>query len=340
MNNKQVKTVAIINDTRSTNHYGCLLVMENLNTLLKEKGVQVIWTWPVGKDWRKYKRRIIKQPKVDMIIVNGEGTIHHSATRKHARALSEFAGFAKEYLKSPSVLINATLYKNEPSLYQNLREYQQVFVRDRESLDELNLNGLNGYYVPDLTFAKYMQVNQNPINMGIVIDTALKHEIPQLKEFCVQNAFDFASMVVARPANENFFKSPRPFVKTIYRWLIEDRKRSTKPIDYIQNLKKYKVVVTGRYHTVTMCIKHQIPFVAIESNTPKITNLLKDCYASNDRVINFVELKILDLSKFESFTDYELARAQQFSEFAELNIQNMIESIIDGVKFRKRTCKV
>ncbi|MBE0494583.1 MAG: polysaccharide pyruvyl transferase family protein [Thiomicrospira sp.] len=334
MNHQQIKTVAIINDTSLTNHYGCLLVMENLRGLLEEAGVQVVWAWPVGKDWRKYKRQILNKPKVDLIIVNGEGTIHHSATRKHARALSEFAEFAKLKLDTPSVLINATLYKNQPSLYQTLKYYQNVFVRDRESLFELNQNGLHGEYVPDMTFAKQLNIDVQPTKKGLVIDTALKHEIPKLKAFCKKNAFDFTSMVVARPKNENFFKSPRPFVKSIYKWLTLDRKRSTKPQDYIKQLKTYHVVVTGRYHTVTMCIKHQIPFIAIESNTPKISNLLQDCYGSVHRVINFENLDSINLAEYAFFSPEEQESAKRFSMFAEQSIANMVDSIIYGSEFK------
>ena len=308
--------------------------MENLRGLLNQADVKIIWTWPVGKDWRKHKSQLLKKEKVDLILVNGEGTIHHSATRKHARALSEFAAFAKQVLKTPSVLINATLYKNEAHAYQQLKHYQNIFVRDRESLIELNQNGLSGEYVPDLTFAKHLSVEIQPSKKGIVVDTALKHEIPKLKSFCLDNELDFTSMVVARPTNENFFKSPRPFVKSIYKWLLHDRKRSTKPIDYIKQLKQYHVVVTGRYHTVTMCIKHQIPFVAIESNTPKISNLLQDCYGSTNRVIDFKDLYTVDLTRFQTFTKQEEESGKEFCKFAEQSILNMINTIVHGDRFK------
>ncbi|MEA1988427.1 MAG: polysaccharide pyruvyl transferase family protein [Pseudomonadota bacterium] len=326
--------VAIINDTRPTHHYGCMLVMENLTRLLSEKGVEVVWTWPVGIDWRKHKSKIEKHPKVDAIIVNGEGTIHHSADRKHARALAEFASFANNELKTPSYLINATLYENEASLYENLKAYRAIYVRDNGSLKELKSFGLSGTYVPDLTFAKAGSYQRNPIKKGCVIDTALKSEIPALKQYCHENEFDFRSMVVARASNANFFKSPRPFVKNIAKWLTHDRHVSTKPSAFINYLNEYEVVVTGRYHTVTMCLKNKIPFVALESNTPKITWVLEACLGSVDRVMSFDDFKrIKDLKSFINYSDEELALLNVFIKNAEVAIYQMIESVVEDIKF-------
>jgi len=323
--------VAIINDTRPTHHYGCMLVMENLTRLLKNHQVEVVWTWPVGVDWRKNKSKIKNKPAVDAVIVNGEGTIHHSADRKHARALSEFAEFALAELNTPSYLINATLNQNEASLYKKLSAYKAIFVRDKGSLDELQSFGLEGTYVPDLTFAKSQNYTRVPNKKGCVIDTALKSEIPVLKQYCQRNEFDFRSMVVARPSNANFFKSPRPFVKNVAKWLTQDRHVSTSPSAFIEYLNEYEIVVTGRYHTVTMCLKNKIPFVALESNTPKITFILEDAIHNVDRVIPFSDLDVIDLKKFAHYSESELKSLELFIEKAENDISEMISLIVADI---------
>lgn len=323
--------VAIINDTRPTHHYGCMLVMENLIRLLAKQNIDVVWTWPVGIDWRKHKPKIRNKPRVDAIIVNGEGTIHHSANRKHARALSEFAIFSEHELNTPSYLLNATLYKNEAALYRNLKAYKAIYVRDKGSLEELNSFGLVGKYVPDLTFAKAKRHSRNPIKKGCVIDTALKSEIPILKEYCNKKSFDFRSMVVARPSNANFFKSPRPFVKNIIKWLASDHNVSLSPSDFIDYLNEYEMVITGRYHSVTMCLKNKIPFVALESNTPKITFLLEDALHSISRIVKFDKLDQLDLELYEHYSKNELKSLQNFITRAETDIQLMISSVVESI---------
>ena len=323
--------VAIINDTRPTNHYGCMLVMENLTSLLEQQGVEIAWTWPVGVDWRKHKRQIKNQPKVDAIIVNGEGTIHHSYNRKHARALSEFANYAKKELDTPCYLINATLHKNSAEAYENLKTYKLIYVRDKGSLDELQSFGLQGQYVPDLTFAKAASYTYEPSKPACVIDTALKSEIPLLKQYCKEHEFDFRSMVVARPTNANFFKSPRPFVKNIIKWIKEDRKVSNQPSTFIRYLAEHEIVITGRYHTVSMCLKNKIPFVAIESNTPKISFLLDDALKNHSRVIGFSDLNQLNLDAFKEYSEDELQYLKEFIYRAENEIKNMILKVIEDI---------
>jgi len=325
--------IAIINDTAPTHHYGCMLVMNNLRHLLEKRGAEIIWTWPVGIDWRKHKKLITNKPLVDAIIVNGEGTIHHSASRQHARALSEFAQFSKQELHTNCYLINATLHSNEPSLYQVLQAYKMIYVRVKESLVELNSYGLQGKYVPDLTFTKAVIPPISPPTKEIgVIDTALKQEIPQLKQYCQTNKLTLKSIVVARPSSINILKSPRPFVKNIHKWLRGDYKIATSPIAFIQYLALHKLIITGRYHAVTMCLKYKIPFVAIESNTPKISFLLDDIFHNTSRNINFNQLSSLDIASYSHYTEKEHLSLDCFISNAETNIEQMIDTILGDIK--------
>ena len=48
--------------------------------------------------------------------------------------------------------------------------------------------------------------------------------------------------------------------------------------------------MTGRYHTVCMCLKFQIPFLYITSNTNKIEMLLKDIGLKNSRLLPIDEM--------------------------------------------------
>lgn len=325
--------IAIINDTRVTSHYGCMLVMENLLSLLKANNVEVVWTWDVSVDWRKHRNTIIKKPTVDAIIVNGEGTIHHSKDRKFAKALAEFAQFSQKVLKTPSYLINATLYKNDAQEYEKLREYRAIYVRDKGSLEELESFNLEGRYVPDLTFAanstKYSEFN--PSHNAIVVDSAIKQDNPILKDFSESNALPFKSMIVARRRNAKFIRSPRPYIKNILKFIVSDRKISTSPSTYIQYLRDYRLVITGRYHTVSMCIKNKIPFIAIDSNTPKIRYLLMDALGETKRNIKISELDQVNLASNYEYSDEELEKMNRFIKSAENMIDGMIANILGDV---------
>ena len=322
--------VAIINDTRPTNHYGCRLVMENTIRLLAELGVEVVWTWPVSVDWRKHRRKLLSMPSVDAIIINGEGTIHHNTERKFSQALIDFADFSETHLRKPCYLINATLHANSKDAYNELSRFRAIFVRDRASLKELDNSGnCSGYYVPDMTFASNPahRDSYSPSKPLIVIDSAVKKDSEKLRNFASENGGDFRSMVVARVSNARFIRSPRPWIKNVIRFLVSDRNISVDPNSYIADLRKYELVVTGRYHTVTMCIKNRIPFISLESNTPKVNSLLNDVFGNAQRSIGIEALGTEVLQDFSTFEDEELRAISNFTSSAENSIRNMIASI-------------
>lgn len=324
--------IAIINDTSSTHHFGCRLVMENLFSLLAQRGVEVIWTWPVSVDWRRHKRRMLNLPKVDAIIINGEGTIHHNTERKYAQALIDFCGFASRDLNTPCYLINATLYKNSPDAYKAISNLRAVYVRDKGSLKELNDSGLTGAYVPDLTFGRNRKYKSTQPSGICVIDSAIKEDSIYLKNYAQEHGYAFRSMIVARPGNARFLRSPRPWVKNIYQYLRSDRHISVEPSDYIQYLKQYEMVITGRYHTVTMCIKNRIPFVALESNTPKVRYLLNDTLGNASRSVPKSELENLSINSYSDFSEDEIRHIANFVENAEQAIDRMIDSILSDIR--------
>lgn len=311
--------------------------MRNLIAELEAVGIDVLWTFPVSTDWRKHQNSIRKKPKVDAFIVNGEGTIHRANERKFAMALVSLAEFAEKELSTPSYLINSTLHKNPDSAYQLLSHYRAIYVRDQRSLNELNQAGLKGAYVPDLTFAG--QGLSLPLGKlkGCVIDSAIKEDTAKLKLYAEQQGFDFRSMIVARPENAKFLRSPRPYVKNVYRWLSGEYKVSTDPDSYIQYLKQHQLVVTGRYHTVTMCIKNEIPFVALESNTPKVNSLLNDVFGHSDRSLTLEQIESSDLSNGLAFSEADTHAMRSFCQSARDNIHSMIADIKADIESPRTT---
>lgn len=319
--------IAIINDTRSTNHYGCLMVMRNIELLLKSQGADVIWTWPVGVDWRKRESEIVNKPKVDAIIVNGEGTIHHGPRRWQAEALAEFAEFSKNTLKVPVFLINATLYANEKSLYDRLKFYNSIYVRDRMSHVELNNLNIENEFVPDMTFAVSSNLISDQVKTICVVDSVMQSDLPFLRRFSKKHQADYCSMVVARPSNYSFLKKPRRFFLTSFKWLINERLRSLDPKEFERYLGHYKLVVTGRYHTVTMCLKNRIPFLALESNTPKISYLLNEVFGNTKRVLSVKDLDHIKLDEWNGYSNDELAAIDCFLKKAENSNVEMIQKL-------------
>lgn len=324
--------VAIINDTRITSHYGCMLVMQNLLLQLERLSIEVVWTWPVSVDWRKSIGKIKGLPKVDAIIVNGEGTIHHNETRKYSQALIDFCSFSINTLNTPSYLINATLHKNNKHAYESLKDYRSIYVRDKGSLKELVDNNNVGKYIPDLTFGKSYDYSSEATKKICVVDSAVKNDSKILSEYAVVNGYDFKSMIVARPGNAKFLRSPRPYIKNIIKWACGDYKISTDPSVYINYLRSYNLIITGRYHTVSMCIKNKIPFVAIESNTPKIKFLLEDALGDTKRSVAIEHLNKINLSDYIEYSDDEISSIENFTSSSELAIEDMMDRILHDIE--------
>ena len=327
--------VAIINDTRSTHHFGCMLVMENLLGLLQKQGAEIAWTWPVSVDWRKRKRKIKAMPDVDAIIINGEGTIHHNEERRFSQALIDLVEFAKDELNIPCYVINATLYANSQKAYQKLANARAIYVRDKGSLKELEETGrLQGAYVPDLTFAANTS-HKKPTGLSdasLVIDSAVKGDASYLQSYAENQGYDYRSMIVARLSTAKFLRSPRPWVRNLIKWLKTDRKLATDAASYIHYLQQYGWVITGRYHTVTMCMKNRIPFLALESNTPKVSYLLTDVLGSVERSFTPEKLDQCEEGHLKAFTPAELDSISDFTAKSEVAIQSMMSTICDDIK--------
>ena len=331
--------VAIINDTRTEDgHFGCSTVMSNLEVILKKNGVEVCWTWPVGLDWREHKNRLLSFEKVDAFIVNGEGTIHNSSEkRKMPGALSEIARFAKKEMGIPCYLINSTLYMNQDSLYRELLNYDKIYVRDTLSQKECLAHGVEANYAPDLSML--LPVNECGMlsRSGVgVTDSVFKDKALQLKKIGIKYSWDYVPMVLEKK-KKGFLSRLRVTFKSNKNNKVSSVFLSGK--DFIKWLCSKNLIVTGRYHTVTLCILTKTPFVAIESNTPKITALLKDVFGDNSRLVYDIPLIYPSgevVKRFGRFNNEEIFMIEEyFNKVKSLN-GNMVETIVKDIKLKSK----
>jgi polysaccharide pyruvyl transferase WcaK-like protein len=63
------------------------------------------------------------------------------------------ARFARDDLGVPAFLINATINDLEPMLFDELRLFTAIYVRESASEQLLATHGIRASIVPDLTFA-------------------------------------------------------------------------------------------------------------------------------------------------------------------------------------------
>ena len=91
-------------------------------------------------------------------------------------------------------------------------------------------------------------------------------------------------------------------------------RRLTNALEFMHWLSTKKLIITGRYHTVTMCIKiFKTPFLYFKSNTPKIGALCDDIGLNRERKIEkFPQTDIETMISKHSFSDKENQNIDEF----------------------------
>lgn len=333
--------VAVFNDTRTgSKHFGCSLVMQNLETLLKGANIEPVWYWPVGRDWRACLTQLPEKGSVDGVIVNGEGTIHHSESSDRADMLADIAAYATEHLNVPAFLINATLFKNSPRLYKKLSGFSKIFVRDSLSRDELEMNGLEGRMVPDLTFAvQHTTLKAEGVRAGLGATDSVSSLVSQdIQSASKRHGWDFQPMVLPQPVEFNLGDILSPirlggkFKRRLRQQLYVQRPALSSSDEFIDWLRSKRMVITGRYHTVTLCVVTGTPFVAVESNTPKISALLRDIFGTDRRVVPGVAgLSSTELAMYQKYDEAECTAISTFLRRASEANEKMISDIREAM---------
>lgn len=132
-------TVALINDTSLIHsHFGCQLVGQTFREQFARTGLELRFALPTQFRLADHAQRL---EGVDLVIVNGEGSIHHG----RCRHLLEIAG------RFPSVLVNCVYQANPPD--ENLDKFLYRSARESLSAAEIQRAGTDCTVVPEVIFA-------------------------------------------------------------------------------------------------------------------------------------------------------------------------------------------
>lgn len=327
-----MKKVAIFNDTSGVNHYGCSITINNLIRKLLEHNLKPNFFWPTGKDWRPFGDELKKFRDYQAIIVNGEGSIHDSKEWARARFLAELSVFSKKELGIPAYLINATIFNNDKNTYENINQFKRIYVRESLSLKNLKSQGINSRIVPDMSLAYVFNTKNTAYYLrgGVMATDSFYSDASQrIQSIAKRMRWRYEPMQSHRrflffqtKSKNNYFGRGRSYgLNKSYR-------------RYLKLMSKKKFFVTGRFHGVTFCFLTETSFVAIESNTPKISALLNDVFGNQNRMIHKHELKVIadeDLKNY-SFSELEIERIRNYRLRAIVEIDNMIKQIAQDLK--------
>jgi polysaccharide pyruvyl transferase WcaK-like protein len=327
----------VVNDTSFEPHHGSKMVMRNIRKLLKLNGIKIICSNPVGRDWNKNK---IKQKILssDVVIINGEGTLHHSQQR--AIELIRIVKFCKDN-KIKVVLINSTFEKNNNEIIDLSRELDLVFVRESYSKNELLKEGINSIVVPDLTFYLNPKFSNSKKLYYSYTDSVKKQLSKELYESYLncpgKKLFLPPLKLVSYKKSYNIFiKDHLKFyiIKLLLIFKLELPYEMVRYNHFISNTNKYlkrindsKLLFTGRFHSLCFSILTKTPFLCLKSNSYKIEGLLTDINMSHRLVDN----PKMTARNFD-FTNEEIVLLENYVDDGRKKIEYMFRTIAEYIK--------
>ncbi|MCQ1059398.1 polysaccharide pyruvyl transferase family protein [Photobacterium sp. ZSDE20] len=337
-----MKKAVILNDTSFESHHGCETVVKNIKDLLLQNGIKTIDTHPVGKPWVENKSFIASMSQADIVIVNGEGTLHHSQPR--AKDLISVGNYVKENLNIPVVLINSTCQENNSEIIESIKCYDLIFVRESLSQQELAKYDIKSKVVPDMSFysqydlSKKATTGRTGITDSVYFDLSEKLYLLSLEEgyeFLPAKTNSkirkFTVNALLKHAESNLFKAIRyPFYKLK---LIKFKYKKIRKFYYLNDYESYvnkiassQFMIIARYHSLCFSLKTLTPFLALKSNSHKIEGILSDVGIESSRIVTEPDITT---SEFKKFTSEEESNILNYINEAPTKIECMFKEIND-----------
>jgi len=296
--------IVILNDTAVIPHHGCKIVMKRILDQAQAWGVDVK-TVSVYSDWRVFRREI---DTAIAVIVNGEGTLHHSANR--GWRLVEVAPYCRQQ-GIPVFLINSVWQDNSQEMADMAKDFHLRSVRESRSQTQLKDQGLDSRMVPDLTLG-YDYVSAPQQRAGVLYSDAVGMPVTDLiyrlyrkrrdglfisLEPPVDSRGNYSSTSAERltPGPQSDLKLARQLARTRfvkralivrgrvkYWWRSIPSHMVERPVEeFMSLLESSELVVTGRFHVVCLCLVTGTPFLAVASNSHKVEGMLEDAGLSH-----------------------------------------------------------
>lgn len=336
-------TAAIFNDTTITSHVGCAAVINELTFQLGVRGIEVLFFWPVGEDWNPYRERLNRAlSAVDVMIVNGEGSIHNSRLRPRARWLLQLSDLATEK-NIPVFLINCSIHNIEAQLAENLNGFNAIYVREGTTKNYLHSMGVSSTVVPDLAISyarrnfagKPADPQEGAELRGLVTDSVDQDTSRKLKFFSKRQTYEYRTMYAETMLERRCRKFIRKLSQLTFGTTPATSSMNRVDIDatrWITEMLYHDFVVTGRFHTVAFSIALELPFLAVQSNTTKISDMLQDCGLEKGRVVEVENLKRLLSEEIRGYQTYSLNEKAALSRYNSLSV-GRFDAMFDALSF-------
>ena len=278
------RTVAIFNDTAGDRHFGCMGVMSAIDGMVASRGSRVVFRHRTGEEWQDdpAARQAIRD--ADLVIVNGEGSIHHS--RPRARDLAAIGPACRE-AGTRAALINATLEENDHAILHDLATFETIWVRESASAAELARHGIAYRICPDLTLSLPERTRSGRRAGQLFFDSVTGSAKPALARWAAGQSQPLLVMKRHPRWKRMLGISPRRLRAMQGKALPEPRAswRCADQDDFRRIAAGAAGITTGRFHALCYAILERTPFLAVRSNTAKIEATLADAGLGSARLL-------------------------------------------------------
>jgi hypothetical protein len=275
-----VRKVAVFNDTAPSRHFGCEAVMAAIETNVAARGGHIIHRHSVGKPWEADAAALAAIVDADVVLVNGEGTIHHSAPA--AASLARLAPHCATRGKR-CYLINAMIQSNKLEIMRDLAAFDRVWVRERRSAQEAERSGVATELCGDLSFFHDLPQHEGSEGRGLALDSADPRVTAEMAKIAAALKADFVAMRHNKKGMKAYKKQP-------LRWRYESGKPTVlvRGVATFQQfaafLSRRRYLVTGRFHGLCFAVNSRVPFAAVPLSVWKSDALLQDIGLTSKRL--------------------------------------------------------
>ena len=309
--------------------------MRVLRSGLEGEGLNILATSPARHDWAadmNFKAAIAAS---HLIVINGEGTLHHGrpAGESLVRVVDEITAQGR-----PVALINA-LYQSNPRLWaRHLQQMTLLVARDAKSGAEMALAApdVARRVMPDLSLCEGAVSVGGPRDLLIFGDSVklpIRRSLVQAAKRCG------ADVILPMKTRDGLLWRNRVTRGALYAGYcghvgsVGRVELARDEAAYLNWMGRARMHVTGRFHSVCLSLVTGTPFLAVGSNSWKIEALLSEAGVDADRMLSAEQLAHLGPDDLDRpFSASELANIAGFLEHAQGSATSLFAQLGDLAK--------
>lgn len=287
--------MTVLNDTDAGGaHFGCSRVMGNIKALSARYGLRICSTIPAATPSYSPRMRCAIR-EADIVMVNGEGTLHHG--RRRARWLIDAVEYAKSKNK-PVALVNALFQDNPETWNPVISELDIIFARDALSAAQLTrASGRNVEYMGDLSLYDEACSPSECDRSGMLFGDSV-HVRTTRRLLATAGRVSRLAPAQVIPITQGYpsagsRRAAASDLQTMYSYYCHGRVAHSRKIvsfansqhAYMETLRRFALSITGRFHALCFALLTGTPFVAVTSNSWKMDAIINDAGLRRDRLI-------------------------------------------------------